>query len=178
MNFKFKAMSRDYATEMINNWKYENKYSIYDYSNEAEELLNEKNWGFGKFAVFNEEDMLVGELTIDFFNEVDENSEDDGYVDRETVRSNPNKVYEMWVGFGLKPNLTGNGVGKQFVSSCIDFAVKFHNYKGEYVRLGVAEFNKRALKTYEKVGFQVFNTYKTEIAGEKSSVLWMKKRLK
>lgn len=39
MNFKFVAINGDYAREMINNWRYENEFSIYDYVNEKECLL-------------------------------------------------------------------------------------------------------------------------------------------
>ncbi|MGH4121595.1 MAG: GNAT family N-acetyltransferase [Clostridium sp.] len=177
MIFKFVAQNGDCAREMINNWKYEGEFSIYDFANEEEFLLKTENWGVERFAVLNEDEKLVGELTTEFFREVDKDSEEDGYVDIQTVKDNPDKVYEMWIGFGLRPDLTGKGIGKKFVSECVNFAVKQHNYKGDYVRLGVAEFNKRAIKTYEKVGFQVFNTYIGDIAGEKFKILWMKKRL-
>lgn len=177
MNFQFVSMNEIYAQEMINNWKYKNEFSIYDYVNEKDCLLEEENWGIGKFAALNEAGELVGELTIEFFKQVDKTFEDDGYVDYKTVKANPNEVYEMWIGFGLKPSLTGQGIGKEFVSQCFDFAVKFHNYKGDYVRLGVAEFNKRAVKTYERVGFQVFDSVIGEIADKKLDVLWMKKKV-
>lgn len=177
MIFKFVAQNGDYAREMINNWKYESEFSIYDYINEEELLLNAENWGAERFAVLNEDEELVGELTTEFFREVDKGSEDDGYVDVQTVKDNPDKVYEMWIGFSLRPDLTGKGLGKEFVSQCVNFAVKHHNYKGDYVRLGVAKFNKRAIKTYERVGFQVFDTCIGEIAEEKFKILWMKKRL-
>lgn len=175
MKFKFVPMNDNYAKTMINEWKYENEYSIYDYCNEAEDLLEKKNWGFSKFAVLNEKEILVGELTINFFREVEEDSDDDGYADIDTVKDNPDINYEMWVGFGLEPNLTGIGLGKEFVSACVNFAVEHHQYKGDYVRLGVAEFNKRAIKTYEKSGFKVFSEYDGEIAGEIVKVLWMRK---
>ncbi len=66
MKFKFVPMNDNYAKTMINEWKYENEYSIYDYCNEAEDLLEKKNWGFSKLAVLNEKEILVGELTINF----------------------------------------------------------------------------------------------------------------
>ncbi|HCQ89066.1 MAG TPA: N-acetyltransferase, partial [Clostridium sp.] len=47
MKYKFVAMNKGYAREMINNWKYEEKYSVYDYCNEEEALLEEESWGFG-----------------------------------------------------------------------------------------------------------------------------------
>ncbi|ERI91977.1 acetyltransferase, GNAT family [Clostridiales bacterium oral taxon 876 str. F0540] len=175
MIFKFVPMNEGYAREMIDNWKYEGEYSIYNYVNEAELLLEEQSWGANRFAVLDENDELAGELTTEFFREVDKDSEDDGYVDIKTVRDNPDKVYEMWIGFGLKPKLTGKGMGKEFISQCVDFAVRYHDYKGDYVRLGVAEFNKRAIRTYQKAGFEVFDNYVGEIDNKKMSILWMKK---
>jgi [ribosomal protein S18]-alanine N-acetyltransferase len=177
MDLKFVAMNESFARDMISNWKYEEDYSIYDYCNEEEFLLEEEHWGVLRFAVLDDKEELIGELTTEFFREVDKDSEDDGYVEIQTVRDNPGNLYEMWIGFGLKPNLTGKGLGKDFVSECVDFAVKHHNYKGEYVRLGVAEFNKRAIKTYENNGFQVFDFHDGEIAGVKQNILWMKKNL-
>lgn len=179
MEFKVVPMKEEYAEEMINTWKYDGEYSIYDYSNEeeTEALLQKELWGKGKFAVLDEKKSLVGELTIECFEEIFENSDDDGFVDVETIINNSNKVYEMWIGFGLRPNLTGKGLGKEFVLACVNFAVKHLNYKGEYVRLGVAEFNERARKAYEKAGFEVFDTYNGEISGKKLKVLWMKKKV-
>ncbi|WP_461614737.1 hypothetical protein [Clostridium sp. Marseille-QA1073] len=107
MKYKFISMNKEYATEMINNWKYKGEYFVYDYCNEKEALLEEESWGFGKFAALDENNNLIGELTIEFFEEVDESSEDDGYVDIKTVKDNPNKIYEMWIGFGLRSDLTG-----------------------------------------------------------------------
>lgn len=178
MKYKFVSMNKKHAREMINNWKYEGEYSVYDYCNEEESLLEEESWGFGKFAALDENNNLIGELTIEFFEEVDESSEDDGYVDIKTVKDNPNKIYEMWIGFGLRPDLTGQGLGSEYVSECVDFAVNHHNYKGDYVRLGVAEFNKRAIKSYKKADFKQFNTYEGEIAGKKFKILWMRKALR
>jgi ribosomal-protein-alanine N-acetyltransferase len=177
MIFKFVALNENYAKEMIYNWKYEGEYSIYDYINEEEDLQEKENWGVRKFAVLNGNEELVGELTTEFFREVDKDSEDDGYIDIKTFNNNPDEVYEMWIGFGLRPDLTGKGIGKEFVSNCINFALKFHNYRGDYLRLGVAEFNKRAIKTYEKVGFEEFDIYNGEIGDKNLKILWMKKRL-
>ncbi len=83
----------------------------------------------------------------------------------------------MWVGFGMRPDLTGSGLGYEFISECISYAVDKHEYKGEYVRLGVAQFNKRAIKTYEKNGFEVFDTVKADINGTEHEVSFMRKLL-
>jgi GNAT superfamily N-acetyltransferase len=63
---------------------------------------------------------------------------------------------ELWFGFGLRPDLTGLGRGAEFVEACAKFAVESTKYPGEYIRLGVAAFNKRAVRCYEKIGFEEF----------------------
>lgn len=178
MKVKFVPMNTEYANEMIDNWKYGDKYHIYDYVNESELLLDESNWGTGKFAATDEQDCLVGELTIDFFKEEDGNSDDDGYVEHHVVRNDPEEIYEMWMGWGLRPDLCGKGLGAGFVSDCIKFAVSMYDYKGEFVRCGVAAFNERAVKVYERLGFEIFYTCTTEIAGEEFTILRMRKRLR
>lgn len=80
---------------------------------------------------------LVGKLTIEFFDAYDEYVEPDD-VSTETVRG-----AEMWVGFGLRPDLIGHGLGTGFVSACVEFAQRRHDYRGDYVRLAVAAFNGR-----------------------------------
>ncbi|MCM1989004.1 GNAT family N-acetyltransferase [Oceanirhabdus seepicola] len=177
MKFKFVPMNLEYAQEMIQNWKYDGEYHIYDYKNEEEFLLEKETWGLGKFAVLNEEDKLIGELNIEFFKEGEEDSEDEGYVEHEVVKNNPQNIYEMWMGWGLNPKLCGKGHGKKFVSQCIDFAVKEYDYKGEFVRCGVAAFNERAIKVYERVGFETFHIHEGEIANEKFKIYHMRKKL-
>jgi ribosomal-protein-alanine N-acetyltransferase len=177
VKFKFVAMNLEYAKEMINKWKYGGEYHIYDYVNEEELLLDEKNWGVSRFAALDEENNLVGELTIEFFKEEDESFEDDGYVEHKVVKENPQNIYEMWAGWGLKPEVCGKGIGLSFVLECISFAVKEYNYKGEYVRCGVAAFNKRAIKVYERAGFEPFRICKAEIENVNLEIIQMRKKI-
>lgn len=51
----------------------------------------------------------------------------------------------------MKPELTGNKLGFQFISQILDYVRQ--NYSVSTVRLGVAKFNIRAQKAYEKAGF-------------------------
>jgi len=123
------------------------------------------------FAVLSKDEELVGELTIEFYDSDGNDIENYG-PDDEILRD-----AEMWIGFGLKPELTGHGLGAGFVSACIEFAVKRHDYRGEYVRLGVATSNKRAITVYERVGFEPFDKAVGPIGGEETEVIWMRKRL-
>ncbi|MCJ7623252.1 MAG: GNAT family N-acetyltransferase [Anaerolineaceae bacterium] len=56
------------------------------------------------------------------------------------------------IGIGVRPDLTGRGKGHVFIQSVFDFALE--KYKSEIVRVTIAEFNKRAIRVWEKAGFQ------------------------
>jgi ribosomal-protein-alanine N-acetyltransferase len=84
---------------------------------------------------------------------------------------------ELWIGFGLRPDLAGKGLGTDFVTACVEYVVKNYHYRGEYVRLGVAKFNQRAIKTYTRAGFQEFNQTTGEIAGRIFEVIHLRKSI-
>ncbi|MGM0446139.1 MAG: GNAT family N-acetyltransferase [Bacillota bacterium] len=93
MNFNFVKMNKEYADEIAYNWKYEDKYSFYDMTEDKEDLeefLYPNKWK-NTFAVLNNNDELVGFYSYYFKKEI------------------------MWIGFGLKPELTGKGLGERFV---------------------------------------------------------------
>jgi [ribosomal protein S18]-alanine N-acetyltransferase len=60
---------------------------------------------------------------------------------------------EVFYGLGLRPELTGRGLGLEFVRLGLQFA--HERFPGRRVILDVAEFNVRARKVYEKAGFDV-----------------------
>lgn len=172
MNYVFAPMNKEYAQTIVDTWKYNGDYSIYDYSNEAEHMLDSSGWGKGLFAILNESGELVGELSIEFFDEQGRYTEYDDYDDTALINSR-----ELWIGFGLRSDLVGRGLGGEFVSACADYAVRHHNYQGEYVRLGVAIFNQRAIKAYEKAGFQIFDHTTGEISGKMFECVSMRKKM-
>jgi len=61
------------------------------------------------------------------------------------------------VGLGLRPDLTGRGLGPGFVAAILDVAAKEHHPAG--FRLTVASFNQRAIRVYERLGFLVANVF-------------------
>lgn len=172
MNYKFVPMNEVYANTIIKNWHYPNQYAIYNYTNEADHILNTEIWGQGLFAVINQNNNLIGELTIQFFDE------NDNFIEHNTLTPEKLAKAEMWIGFGLKPELTGCGLGVEFVSACVKFAIKHHTYPGEYIRLGVATFNQRAIKVYKRVGFEIFKQTEGEINGKIYEVVQMRKKLR
>ena len=61
------------------------------------------------------------------------------------------------VGLGLRPELTGKGLGLSFVQAVVAFAVE-HLHRS-YLRLTVAAFNQRAIRVYERAGFRTTHTF-------------------
>ena len=172
MNYTFVPMNEKYAAEIVNTWKYENEHSVYDYSNEAEHMLDTEAWGSGIFAVLNQEGELVGELSIEFFDEKGDYTAYAEFGNKALINQR-----ELWIGFGMRPDQIGQGHGAGFVTACVEYAVKRHQYGGEDVRLGVALFNKRAIKAYEKAGFQIFGRTNGTINGKTFECVHMRKKL-
>lgn len=149
MNYKFINMNSDYAN-IIHTWKYEGEYSIYSYEHD-ERLLEPSNWCH-QYAVLNENNDLVAEVTF-YNNDLPEGLE------------NPFDQGDMYYGQGMRPDLVGKGYGSELISQSLAFAIYKYNYNREYVLLDVLSFNKRAFKAYEKCGFEFVNQYSEDCDG-------------
>ncbi len=66
----------------------------------------------------------------------------------------PLKNGTVEIGLGLKPDYTGKGYGLKFVRGCVQFGRQQFGGESATFLLRVAEFNKRAIKTYRRAGFQ------------------------
>ena len=58
----------------------------------------------------------------------------------------------LFYGFGMRPDLTGRGLGEQFVLAGLKFARLL--YGARRVVLDVAAFNERAIRLYRRLGFR------------------------
>jgi len=142
-------MNSDYAN-IIHTWKYEGEYSIYSYEHD-ECLLEPSNW-WHQYAVLNENNDLVAEITF-YNNDLPEGLE------------NPFKQGDMYYGQGMRPDLIGKGYGPELISQSLVFAIDKYNYNREYILLDVLSFNRRAFKAYEKCGFEFVNQYSEDCDG-------------
>lgn len=131
MRFSLKPMEEREAVE-ISEWHYNPPYTFYDFASDledAKEFLDFKNWPDDKyFSVLDKSGELVG------FFEMNHHS---GYIE---------------IGLGMRPDMTGNGLGLTFVETGIDFIVE--KFKAGTIKLKVASFNERAIKVYERAGFK------------------------
>lgn len=133
-----KPMNRYFAS-CIATWSYQGEYSFYSmiYS---EELISELLSG-PYVAAVNEQDELVGFYCYGFPAQV-RGGIIAGIYDNDAA---------IDFGLGLRPDLTGQGMGASFVEAGVAYAL--NRYAGNMVRLVVATFNRRAIRAYERAGF-------------------------
>ena len=131
MIFEFKKMTQDNALIIANQWKYEGIYAFYDMTADIEdynEFVNEE--------LRNKNDVyeaLVNKELVGFF-----------CLSR--------KGTTLDIGLGLKPNMCGKGLGKDFLTQILNFIEQHYTY--EKLTMSVATFNKRAIKVYQACGFK------------------------
>lgn len=132
MDYFLRPMSPTDARAVCS-WRYPGEYAFYDMDADPEDLrefLDFDKWESDtKFAVTDNGGELVG-----FFE----------FTTRDGVTE---------VGLGLRPDLTGQGQGPEFLRAGLRFAIE--RFKPCRLKLAVARFNKRAIKVYERVGFAV-----------------------
>ena len=82
----------------------------------------------------------------------------------------------LWLSLGLKPELTGLGLGEEFVSECVKFARLQYKLDKQPIRLEVALFNQRDIRVYKKVGFRLFGKVNKNTNGYFAWNLFFQKR--
>ena len=154
MEFEFRKM-RDGEAREISGWRYAPPYSFYDADQDPEdleELLDAEKRGDSYYSVTDERGELVG-----FFSyELDDAGE------------------ALTIGLGLRPDLTGRGLGRRFLLAGLDFGQQA--FSVDAFRLSVATFNERAIKVYEGAGFVRGRTYQHETNGGVYEFLAMERR--
>lgn len=140
--YLFEPMDICSAREIADTWKYHPPYDFYDVTadiDDYEEFIDPRRWPDLFFTVHAEEE-LCGFFSLHPCGDL------------------------MELGLGMRPNLVGRGMGVSFVSSCLRYAVDTCGVTRPIV-LKVASFNERAIKVYERVGFEVFRTCMQETNG-------------
>lgn len=152
----YTSMTNDHAIE-ISKWQYSDEYSIYSFTENEEtvaELLN------GDYYVYVNENKLIGYICFEKSARIP------------TIANIYNEEF-IDIGLGLNPSLCGRGNGYNFILNAIEFSKQ--NFKTSKFRLTVADFNKRAIKVYEKVGFKYYKTIEHKISNNKFNVMLLVK---
>jgi len=150
MQWHIVPMTEEDAQRIVS-WHYEAPYDFYNMDHDPEdlaELLDPQSWKETYFSVQSEQNELVG-----FFSY--------RWADNETVE----------IGLGLRPDLTGKGLGSAFVHSEIAFAQT--HFSATQVRLRVATFNHRAIRVYQQAGFILGETFMQQTNGSEYEFLSM-----
>jgi ribosomal-protein-alanine N-acetyltransferase len=116
----------------IAEWRYPGEYAFYDADadpRDLAELLDATRWGREYFAADGEDGALAGFWVV-----------------------KPRGAFKE-IGLGLRPDLTGRGLGSAFLDAGLAFVAP-----GPYA-LHVVAFNARAIKVYERAGFVAVERY-------------------
>lgn len=134
-------MTQDEA-EAIADWRYDPPYDFYDWradDRDLAELLDPAQRGDRYFSAHEASGELIGFYGFGREGEV------------------------VGVGVGLRPDLTGRGLGLAFLEQGL--RVAHDRFQPLRFKLSVAEFNERAIKVYERAGFVRTRSFQHETNG-------------
>ncbi|MEA2524192.1 MAG: hypothetical protein QOF73_1419 [Thermomicrobiales bacterium] len=78
------------------------------------------------------------------------------------------------IGLGLRPDLTGRGLGLSFV--CATLTLAREGLRPAGFRLSVAAFNERAIRVYERAGFVRGERFLSPVRGVETPFLLMRRQ--
>ena len=147
MQFTFAPITKA-DVQAIQSWHYEEPYALYDLSSDPEddpsEMLDKRS---PYFAVHDEQGMLIGYFGFGTCAQPWSNDEPRLYSDEGILD----------VGLGMRPDLTGKGLGLSFVNAGLNYAQE--QFGPTTFRLYVLTFNERAIRVYEYAGFEHVRTF-------------------
>jgi len=130
-------MTQEYAQEVFA-WRYEPPYDFYNPSgDEADFVAAFLNPEYRYYAVLNPDGTLIAYRCFG----------EDARVPGGDYRADA-----LDMGGGLRPDLTGRGLGPQVMQAAMEFAQEV--FAPRAFRVTVAEWNARALKACVKAGYQ------------------------
>jgi len=127
----------------IASWRYPPPYDVYDVPKDPSweaEILDATRWGTSYFAV---DDAESGELV--------------GFLELVAKEPDSDDDLEIEIGLGLRPDLTGLGFGPSLVEAGMAFARD--RCRPRTFALDVFPWNERAIRAYEKAGFERGDVY-------------------
>ncbi len=146
MQYLIYPMDERAAAEIIH-WHYDPPYTLYNLDGDESEIESMLD-GY-HFAVRAKEEGLVGFFCYGLSAQVPGGRARGLYGGKRVLD----------IGLGMRPDLTGKGLGQGFVQAGIDFAIA--RWRPLAMRLTVACDNLRAIKVYERLGFVITDSITT-----------------
>lgn len=143
---RFKPLDEAGVREIFT-WQYPPPYDVYNLSPEAVELnlpffLDPQN---GYYGLWDGTDRLVAFCVFGADAQVPGGNYSQDALD---------------IGFGLRPDLTGQGYSQKYLKEVLGYA-RAH-WRAAVHRVTIASFNRRARRAWEKLGFQLAETFLRE----------------
>jgi [ribosomal protein S18]-alanine N-acetyltransferase len=143
-------MTTAFAADMVT-WRYPPPYELYDMAGEDPGFFANPVSGF--FAL-TEEGELIGFRSFGPDGQVPGGSYDSSALD---------------TGGGLRPDLTGKGLGRAAISTGLEFGRR--EYAPDAFRVTVASFNERALRVVRSLGFRAVGRFLAAADGRSFEIL-------
>lgn len=137
--FRVRPLTDEDARTIVR-WRYEEPYAFYNAGSDLREEELEMLTGAYHAAV-DSAGLLAGFFCFGLPAQVPGGHTRGVYKDTDLVD----------IGLGMRPELTGKGLGLEFVRAGCLFAIETFAPRG--LRLVVATFNVRAIRVYERAGF-------------------------
>jgi RimJ/RimL family protein N-acetyltransferase len=144
MPFEFRPLKRADA-ECIVGWRYETPFDFYNPALEAVEPMLDARSGY--FAAF-KDGLLVGFCCFG--------------PDAQVAGGAYGKA-ALDIGAGLRPDMTGQGIGRAFLTAVVTFSQKYSSERP--LRATVAAFNARAISVVRSVGFTEVTHFRRPVDG-------------
>ena len=148
-------MTHAYATDIVT-WRYPAPYNCYDMTNASQALLTSPEGGFYALVEGGE---LIGFRSFG----------EDGQV--------PGGAYDtsaLDTGGGLRPDLTGKGLGREAIGTGLAFGRR--EFAPAAFRVTVASFNERALRVVRSLGFVSAGSFEALTDGRSFELLIRRER--
>lgn len=144
MVYSVHPITKERAIEICK-WNYERPYDFYNLNDNEESLYEFLNHPY--YLVDNDHNQTIGFFCYGKAAQVPAGEAFGVYTADNVID----------IGLGMKPELTGQGKGNEFMQVIFEF---LHNqYPNLTPRLTVATFNERAIKLYKKFGFKEYDTF-------------------
>ena len=146
MKISYRPADEAYAREFLQ-WQYEAPYDIYNFPPAQLEKYVQYNIDPSNnvHAMFDQEDKLIGYCSYGLDAQVPGGDYSEEALD---------------IGMMIKPELTGQGQGSNYVSTVIQNSVS--KYHPRRLRVTILSTNLRAMKVWEKNGFQKTQTFESK----------------